>query len=185
MANSLTPLTSLPPSMPRIQAVGAERSERLSTTTAEGSTSSSHSRRQSRAKRWPNRRHSPSRVQRAKVLCRVVKGTPESQPAVRHCRPPKVRVQISPMRRRRRVKSGLRPRRCTPTGSVRARASKYNLCSRTDDGVLSRSFQDGQHRYGAAEELESAAVSGHVLVMAGVRAEDVAEFIVSATEPGG
>src|SRR5215211_6701311 len=25
---------------------------------------------------------------------------------------------------------------------VRARASKYNLCSRTDDDVLSRSFQD-------------------------------------------
>ncbi len=45
------------------------------------------------------------------------KGTPESQPAMCHCMPPKVRVQISPMRRRRRVKSGLRPRRCTPARS--------------------------------------------------------------------
>ena len=44
----------------------------------------------------------------------------------------------------------------TGAGSVRARASKYNLCSRTDDDVLSRGFQDGQHRHGAAEELEMA-----------------------------
>jgi hypothetical protein len=69
-------------------------------------------------------------------------------------------------------------------GSVRARASKYNLCSRTDDGVLSRSFQDGQHRHGAAEELESAAIGGHVLVMAGTEAEEVTEFIKSPAEPG-
>ena len=40
MTSSFTPLISLPPSMPRVQAVGAERSERLSTTTAEGRTSS-------------------------------------------------------------------------------------------------------------------------------------------------
>jgi hypothetical protein len=32
------PLISLPPSIPRAQALGAERSERLSSTTAEGST---------------------------------------------------------------------------------------------------------------------------------------------------
>src|SRR6201987_5484342 len=36
MANSFTPLISLPPSRPRVQAVGAERRERLSATTAEG-----------------------------------------------------------------------------------------------------------------------------------------------------
>src|SRR3954451_15926963 len=70
-------------------------------------------------------------------------------------------------------------------GYVRARASKYNLCSRTDDDVLSRSFQDGQHRHGAAEELEPAAIGGNVLVVAGARAEKVAEFIVSPAEPGG
>src|SRR5215213_595443 len=40
MTNTFTPLTSLPPSMPRVQALGAERRERLSTTTAEGKTSS-------------------------------------------------------------------------------------------------------------------------------------------------
>src|SRR3954466_12935883 len=52
-------------------------------------------------------------------------------------------------------------------GSVRARASKYSLCSRTGDDVRSRGFQDGQHRHGAAEELESAAIGGNMLVMAG------------------
>jgi hypothetical protein len=69
-------------------------------------------------------------------------------------------------------------------GSVRARASKYNLCSRTCGDVPSRGFQDGQHRHGAAEELESAAIGGNVLVVAGVRAEEVAQFIVSPAEPG-
>src|SRR3954451_4820770 len=71
------------------------------------------------------------------------------------------------------------------SGSVRARASKYDLCSRTSGDVPSRGFQDGQHRHGAAEELEPAAIGGNVLVVAGVRAEEVAEFIVCATEPGG
>src|SRR3954453_8013649 len=70
-------------------------------------------------------------------------------------------------------------------GSVRARASKYSLCPRTDDDVLSRSFQDGQHGHGAAEELESAAIGGNVLVMTRVRAEEVAEFIVGLAEPSG
>ncbi len=69
------------------------------------------------------------------------------------------------------------------SGSVRARASKYNLCSRTGGDVPSRGFQDGQHRHGAAEELESAAIGGNVLMMARARAEEVAEFVVCATEP--
>ena len=46
-------------------------------------------------------------------------------------------------------------------------------------------LQDGQHGHAAEEELESAAVGGHVLMVAGARAEKVAEFIVSATEPSG
>src|SRR3954454_18029902 len=70
-------------------------------------------------------------------------------------------------------------------GSVRARASKYNLYSRMDDDVLSRGLQHAQHGHGAAEELESAAIGGNVLMVAGARAEKVAQFIVSATEPGG
>ncbi len=70
-------------------------------------------------------------------------------------------------------------------GSVRARASKYSLCSRTCGDVPSRGFQDGQHRHGAAEELESAAIGGNVLVVAGARAEEVAQVIVCATEPSG
>src|SRR5215203_1427232 len=70
-------------------------------------------------------------------------------------------------------------------GSVRARASKYSLCSRTCGDVQSCGFQDGQHRHGAAEELESAAIGGNVLMVAGARAEEVAQFIVSPAEPGG
>src|SRR3954447_1576082 len=77
-----------------------------------------------------------------------------------------------------------RGRACS-RGSVRARASKYSLCSRTCGNVPSRGFQDGQHRHGAAEEVESAAIGGNVLVVAGARAEKVAEFIVSPAEPGG
>src|SRR4051812_47699990 len=72
----------------------------------------------------------------------------------------------------------------TRHGSVRARASKDNLCSRTDDDVPSCGFQDGQHRHGAAEELESAAIGGNGLVVAGARAVEVAQFIVSPAEPG-
>src|SRR3954453_8590868 len=70
-------------------------------------------------------------------------------------------------------------------GSVRARASRYNLCSRTCGDVPLRGFQDGQHRHGAAEKLESAASGGNVLMVAGAEAEKVAQFIVSATEPSG
>src|SRR4051812_48107116 len=77
-----------------------------------------------------------------------------------------------------------RGRACS-RGSVRARASKYSLCSRTCGNVPSRGFQDGQHRHGAAEEVESAAIGGHVVVVAGARGEKVAEFIVSPAEPGG
>src|SRR4051794_1953152 len=66
-----------------------------------------------------------------------------------------------------------------PGGSVRAHASKYSLCFRTDDDLLSRGFQDGQHRHAAAEELEPAAIGGNVLIVARARAEKVAEFIVS------
>src|SRR5215211_7133340 len=74
---------------------------------------------------------------------------------------------------------------CVPdraSGSVRARASQYRLnWNEADPG--SCSLQDGQHRHGAAEELESAAIGGNVLVVAGTRAEEVAQFIVSATDP--
>src|SRR3954447_17584408 len=96
------------------------------------------------------------------------------------------------------VRVGGAPRRAAPLyisgavrqptsrhGSVRARASKDTLCSRTCGDGPSRGFQDGQHRHGAAEELESAAIGGHVLMGAGARAEDVAQFIVSPAEPGG
>ena len=69
-------------------------------------------------------------------------------------------------------------------GSVRARASKYSLCSRTDDDVLSRSFQDGQHGRSPPEVEQSASVGGNVLMVAGAEAEEVAQFIVGATEPG-
>jgi hypothetical protein len=137
---SLMPLTSLAPSKPRAQALGAERSERLSTTTAEGRTSSPQAKRQSKAKRCPSRRHSPRRVQRANALCSVVKGMPERQPAIRHCMPPKVSIQINPIRRRRRVRSGLRPRRCTPIRS-RSMASSSASTAKMNTSISARMFQ--------------------------------------------
>src|SRR3954453_12075081 len=76
------------------------------------------------------------------------------------------------------------PRASAIVGSVRARANKYNQCSRTCGNVPSRGFQDGQQRHTPPEKEESAAIGGNVLVVAGVRAEKVAEFIVCATEPG-
>src|SRR5215212_8798903 len=74
---------------------------------------------------------------------------------------------------------------CRRPGSVRARASKYSLCFRTCGDVQSRGFQDGQHGRGPPEVEQSPAIGGNVLVVAGVRAEEVAEFIVSPAEPGG
>ena len=70
-------------------------------------------------------------------------------------------------------------------GSVRARASKYNLCFRTCGDVPLRGFQDGQHRHGAAEELESAAIGGNVLVVAGGGGGGGAEFFGKPGETGG
>src|SRR3954453_18454536 len=71
------------------------------------------------------------------------------------------------------------------SGSVRSRASKYRLCSRTCGDVPSRGFQDGQHGHAAAEELESAAIGGNVLVVAEARAGKVAQFVGGSAEPGG
>src|SRR3954449_8105303 len=70
-------------------------------------------------------------------------------------------------------------------GSVSTRASKYSLCSRTCGDIPSCGLQDGQDGRGPPEVEQPAPVGGNVLVMAGARAEEVAQFIVSATEPGG
>src|SRR3954453_19921752 len=70
------------------------------------------------------------------------------------------------------------------TGSVRARANKYRLCwDEANPG--SCGLQDGQHGHTPPEVEQSASVGGNVLVVAGAEAEEVAQFIVSATEPGG
>src|SRR3954454_10101411 len=69
-------------------------------------------------------------------------------------------------------------------GSVSTRASKYSLCSRTCGDVSSCGLQDGQHGRSPPEVEQSLAVGGNVLVVAGAEAEKVAEFVVSATEPG-
>ncbi len=69
------------------------------------------------------------------------------------------------------------------SGSVRTRASKYRLCwDEANPG--SCGLQDGQHGRSPPEVEQSASVGGNVLVMAGAEAEEVAQFIVSATEPG-
>ena len=115
-------------------------SQRLSATTAEGSTSSPQASRQSRARCWPSRRHSPRRDQRAKLVCSVVKGIPESSPAMRHCIPPKVYIEISPMTRLRKLRSGLQPRRCTPTRS-RSMASSSASTAKMNTSMSARTFQ--------------------------------------------
>src|SRR4051794_26817281 len=61
------------------------------------------------------------------------------------------------------------PFRAAPAafGSVRARASKYSLCSRTGGNVPSRGFQDGQHGRGPPEVEQSPAIGGNMLMVAG------------------
>ena len=46
-------------------------------------------------------------------------------------------------------------------------------------------MQDGQPGRGPLEVEQSAAIGGHMLMVAGAKAEEVAEFIVSPAEPGG
>src|SRR3954464_12517195 len=69
-------------------------------------------------------------------------------------------------------------------GSARARARQYRL-SWDEANPGSCGLQDGQHCHAAAEELESAAIGGNMLMVAGARAEEAAQFIVCATEPSG
>jgi hypothetical protein len=46
-------------------------------------------------------------------------------------------------------------------------------------------FEEAQHGHGPAKEEQSAAVGGDRLVVAGAKAEEVAELVVTAAEPGG
>jgi hypothetical protein len=46
-------------------------------------------------------------------------------------------------------------------------------------------FEEAQHGHGPAKEEQSAAVGGDKLVVAGAKAEEVAELVVTAAEPGG
>src|SRR5215218_572722 len=70
-------------------------------------------------------------------------------------------------------------------GSVRPRASEYGACLRTCGEGRSGRFEEGQHGRGPAEQEQSTAVGGDVLVVAGAGAEEVAELVVSPAEPGG
>src|SRR3954453_6073967 len=83
----LTPLTFLPPSMPRLPQVGAERHDRLSTTTTEGFGLSPQAIRQLRSRSSISAFHSPSRCQRAKQEYTVPNGRPARRHTVRHCMP--------------------------------------------------------------------------------------------------
>ena len=69
-------------------------------------------------------------------------------------------------------------------GSVRARAKQYRL-SWDEANPGSCGLQDGQHGHAAEEELEFAAIGENMLMVAGTRAEEAAQFIVCATEPSG
>ena len=52
------------------------------------------------------------------------------------------------------------------------------------DDLRLRGLQDAQHRHAAAQEPQAALEGGDVLVAAGTRAEEVAQFVVASTEPG-
>src|SRR3954453_1837501 len=69
-------------------------------------------------------------------------------------------------------------------GSVRARASQYRL-TWDEANPGSCGLQDGQHRHTPPEGEERASVGGNMLVMAGARGEEVAQFIVRPAEPSG
>ena len=69
-------------------------------------------------------------------------------------------------------------------GSVRAPASQDRLSWGDAANPGARGLQESQHRHDPPEEEESASVGGNMLVVAGAEAEDVAQFIVSAAEPG-
>src|SRR3954464_7974587 len=69
-------------------------------------------------------------------------------------------------------------------GSVRARASQYRL-SWDEANPGSRGLQDGQPGRGPLEVEQSAAIGGPMLMVAGARAEKVAQVIVNPAEPGG
>jgi hypothetical protein len=81
-----------------------------------------------------------------------------------------------------------RPSACSkenvPDACIRVRASKYSLHW---DAIVAwlRGFQDSQQSRSAAKEVQFAASGGSVLVATGSRAKVVAEFVLSATEPGG
>src|SRR3954468_760532 len=77
-------------------------------------------------------------------------------------------------------KSSRPTRQPEPRGSVRTRARKYRL----EADTWSRGFQDGQHGRSPPEVEQSAAIGGHMLMMAGARAEEVAKLVVSPAEPG-
>src|SRR3954464_13376269 len=77
-----------------------------------------------------------------------------------------------------------RPSSSIRFGSVRARAKQYRL-SWDEANPGSCGLQDGQHGHAAEEEPESAAIGGNMLMVAGARAEEAAQFIVCATEPSG
>ena len=69
-------------------------------------------------------------------------------------------------------------------GSVRTRASQCRL--KWDEAHPgSCGLQDDQHGHTPPEVEQSAAIGGNMLMGAGAEAEEVAQFIVSATEPGG
>jgi hypothetical protein len=64
--------------------------------------------------------------------------------------------------------------------SVSARAGKYSWLDEGRD--FSGNFQHTQNRCGAAKEVKSAVVGGHLLIGSGAGTEEVAQLVVGATE---
>ena len=71
------------------------------------------------------------------------------------------------------------------TGFCQASRQLGQLWPRRRGDVRSCGSEDAQHGHGPAKEEQSAAAGGDVLVVAGAKAEEVAQLVVTSAEPGG
>src|SRR6187431_2515742 len=141
----LMPLIFLPPSKPRPKQLGAEGHDRLSMMTALGSGVSPQACHQARIKRLSSRRHSPSRVQRAKSVYSVPNGMSQSWPIARHCMPQKQTHQTAmiALRSAAPVNGDLGPERVDRVPSAAMAASSASTASTKASTSESASHEAG------------------------------------------
>src|SRR4051794_37597781 len=145
----LTPRIFLPPSMPRVKQLGAERQERLSITTVLGSVVSPQASRQVRRSRASSRRHSPSRVQRAKSVYSVLNGKLTDRPPLQAAEPD------APDRQDRLAQRCSRQRRLRPGAGWPSAICRHPLKfhqHRVDEGLdVTESIPRGRRGLGGSD----------------------------------